>query len=115
MLELIVTTFFIGSFLGMVIFVFQKIPILRALPEIEINKKERLLSRLKRKLLNFKPFKNFSYEIFLQKFLMKIRIITLKTDHKTFNWLNKLREKTQKKKIVKEDSYWEEIKKEIKK
>ena len=70
---------------------------------------------MKERLKKLNPFRNFSYEIFLQKILTKIRILSLRTDNKTFNWLQKLREKNQKKKIEKEDNYWEEVKKEIKK
>ena len=56
-------------------------------------------------------FRNFSYEKFLQKFLTKVRILSLKTDNKTSNWLKRLKDNTQRKKITEDDNYWDEIKK----
>ncbi|MFN4160896.1 MAG: hypothetical protein ACK4FW_02765, partial [Stenotrophomonas sp.] len=61
------------------------------------------------KLKEVNPFKNFSFDIFLQKMIFKVRILSLKVDNLTFNWLRKLREKYLQKK--KKDNYWEEIKK----
>jgi len=112
--ELIAKIIFTGSTLGLTGIILRKIPALITLPEITVEE-ESLYLRLKRKTKEINPLKNFSYEIFLQKILTKIRILSLKTDWKTFNWLQKLREKNQKKKIEKEDNYWEEVKKEIKK
>lgn len=114
MITLIATIVLIFSLMGMALIISRKIPILLSLPEIVLEE-ENLTSKLKRKIKELNPFKNFSYEMFLQKTLMRIRILTLKTDNKTFNWLKKLREKYQKNKIKKDDNYWEEIKKEIKK
>ena len=114
MAELIATIILIFSFFGMGVIVFKKIPVLLTLPEI-LPQKESFISKLKERLKKLNPFRNFSYEIFLQKILTKIRILSLKTDNKTFNWLQKLREKYQKNKIEKKDNYWEEVKKEIKK
>lgn len=73
--------------------------------------KESAISRFKKKVKELNPLKNFSFEIFLQKWIARIRILSLKVDNLTFNWLKKLREK-QKKKL---DDYWEKIKGEIKK
>ncbi|MEM4188766.1 MAG: hypothetical protein QXN56_06465 [Candidatus Hadarchaeum sp.] len=49
----------------------------------------------------------------MQKILTKIRILSLKTDNKIFNWLQKLREDYKKKKIkkIENEKFWEEIKK----
>ena len=96
------------------VIIFRKIPVLLTLPDISLQR-ESFISKLKEKLKKLNPFKNFSYEILLQKILTKIRILSLKTDNKTFNWLQKLREKYQKKKMENDANYWEEIKKEIKK
>jgi len=115
MVELIATVILIFSLLGIVIIIFRKIPVLLTLPEITVSQEEKLIPKLKRKIKELNPLKNFSYEIFLQKALTKIRILSLKADNKTFNWLQRLREKYQKKKTEKKDNYWEEIKKEIKK
>jgi len=100
----------IFSLMGLATLVFRKIPVLANLSEVPLQKKESTGFKLKEKIkLNL--LKNFSYEIFLQKLLSKIRILTLKTENKTFNWLQKLREKAQKKKLDENDKYWEEVKK----
>lgn len=65
--------------------------------------------------MRLNPFKNFSLDVFLQKILVKTRILSLKIDHKTFDLLRRMREKNKKIKKRPEDDYWEKIKKEIKK
>ncbi|MFH1036459.1 MAG: hypothetical protein V1756_00100 [Patescibacteria group bacterium] len=60
-------------------------------------------------LKNIPGLKSFSLDLFLQKIISQMRILTLKADSKTFNWLKNLREKNQKKKLENEN-YWEEIK-----
>jgi len=110
--ELVAIIILFGSFLGMAAIISRKIPVLAELPEVPARAiRKDTLSKLKEKIKVLNPFKSFSYEIFLQKLLSKIRILSLKTDNKTFNWLQKLRERAQKKKTEKSDTYWEEIKK----
>ena len=113
MLELIAVIILVCSLIGVGVIIFRKIPVLLTLPETLVQK-ESFISKLKERLKKLSPFRNFSYEIFLQKILTKVRILSLRTDNKTFNWLQKLREKAQKKKTEKKDNYWEEVKKEIK-
>ncbi len=96
--------------------VIRKIPALANLPEVDIKKEEEnLVLGLKKIIRRLNPFTNFSYEPLLQKVLTKIRILSLKTDSKTFNWLQQLKEDAQKKKIRQDPNYWKEIKKEAKK
>ena len=100
-----------GSLLAILTIIFRKIPILAELPEIsEGRSKENIFLRLKNKVLNLSFFKSFSFEIFLQKILSKIRILTLKTDNQTSNWLQRLRERAQKKKFEENDNYWQDLK-----
>lgn len=100
------------SFLGIAAIASRKIPVLVSLPEVSLQEKKiSLFSKLKARLALAGPFKNFSPEIFLQKILTKIRIISLKTDTKTFGWIQKLREKALSKKIYNKDGYWDELKK----
>ena len=108
MINLIFFLILIFSFLGMVFIFLRKIPLILAFE----FPKESAISKFKRKIGKLNPFKKFSLEIFLQKWVARIRILSLKVDNLTFNWLKKLREK-QKKKHQKDD-YWERIKKEIK-
>lgn len=100
----------IGSSVGLGGIIIRKIPTLVALPEKEIKEQEKI-GKIKRKIGKLNPFKDFSYEKFLHKALTKIRILSLKTDNKTANWLQKLRENSQRKKIMEDDDYWDEIKK----
>jgi len=113
MIELISTIILVGSLLGIAVILFRKIPALAELPEVSaesFNWKKPIL-KLKEKAKTLNPFKSFSSEIFLQKILSKIRILTLRTENKTATYLQKLRERAQKKKIEENDNYWEKIKK----
>lgn len=114
MIELIVIIILIASLLGIGVILFQKIPVLAELPEIaEGVEKESFFARLKEKIKNLPAVKSFSSEIFLQKILSKVRILTLKADNKTFSWIQKLREKYKKKQAESKDKYWEELKNSI--
>ncbi len=108
--ELIAQIIFILSLIGMGIIVFWKIPVLVTLSSEFPSQKESLILSFKNKIRKINPFQEFSYEVFLQKLLSRIRILTLKTENKTFNLLQKLREQTQKKKLE-NDNYWEDLKK----
>ena len=114
MTELIAIVILLSSVVGMGVIIWWKIPLLVELPEVLPKKGEPFSSKLKKKIKKFNPFKKFSYELFLQKLISKIRILTLKADSQTFNWLQKLREEMKKKKLE-NDNYWEELKKSTKK
>jgi len=87
-----------------------KMPILSALPEIVVKEnKEELDPKEKEKPKKKDSFIAVSSNIFLQKILTKIRILSLKTDTKTFTWLQRLRENNQRKRIKENDSYWDDI------
>lgn len=112
MIELISLIILVGSIIGIGIIIYQKIPLLLELPEtVPFHFSWRTLLP---KIKNFFPFKEFSAEIFLQKVLSKVRILTLKTDSKTSSWLQKLRARSQKKKFEEDDNYWRDIKKSTK-
>ena len=109
--ELINQIVFIFSFTGLGWMIFRKIPALLELPEVLPSKKtESLTFKLRNKIKELNPFKNFSYEIFLQKVLTKIRILILKIENMTLNWTKGLKEKVQKKKVVESENYWKKIK-----
>jgi hypothetical protein len=97
---------FILSFSGLVILVLRKVPLLTELSKNAESLQEGDISKLK----NFTGLKSFSWDFFLQKAISRIRVLSLKTDTKTFNWLKNLRERNQKEKLGNEN-YWEEIKK----
>lgn len=109
MVDLIALIVFIFSLVGMGIILFRKIPVLLELPETEPSQLN--LKNFFSKVKNLNPLKGISFEMFLQKILSRIRVLTLKTDSKTSNWLQKLREKAQKKKFGENDDYWQKVKK----
>ena len=103
------------SFIGIVVIIFRKIPILLTLSVVNIaSPGKSFWLKLREKIQNIPSLKSFSSGIFLQKILSKIRILSLKADNKTFIWLQRLREKAQKKKAKENNNYWEEIKKSTK-
>jgi hypothetical protein len=99
-----------SSFFGFSGIAIRKIPVLTSLPETVSSKRGKDLD-LSKRIKERKVFGNFSSNLFLQKILTKIRILSLKTDNKTFNWLQKIKQNSQKKKINEDNDYWEEIKK----
>lgn len=108
MIQLILFSTLIFSFLGISVIIGRKAKEISPLLE---EKEESFFPKFKRKLKEINPFKNFSLEIFLQKIIFPIRILSLKIDNLTFNWLRKLRQKYQERKEKEKDNYWEEIKK----
>lgn len=116
MAVLIATIIFFSSLIGMGIIVFPKIPLLVELPKkARGRKKAGFVSVLKKRIGQISFFKNFSYELFLQKLLSKIRILSLRIENRTSDSLQKLREKQKIKKIGESDNYWKNIQKSTKK
>lgn len=106
--ELIATIVFLGNLIGMGVILFRKIPILSELPEGNPPlASQNLFLKLKQKL---GPIKTISSEKVLQKFLSKLKILTLKTENKTSDWLERLRQKSLKEKKNLKDNYWQELK-----
>jgi len=113
MLVLIAKITLVVSILGIAVILIRRIPELAALP-VETKKAkepgEDLFVKFKNRVISLKLFKSFSFEIFLQKILSKIRIWTLKIENITAHWLLKLRERAKKKMDVENDQYWQELK-----
>ena len=111
MAELIAIIIFLGSLLGIGVILVRKIPVLRELP-LEIEKpQESLFLRFRNQVKTFGPLKSFSSESILHKLLSKTRILTLKMESKISAWQHRLREKEKKKKEIKNDTYWQDLKK----
>lgn len=112
MAELVATIILFFSTFGIGIILVRKVPVLAKLPEIPrgFDFKIKIL-QIKEKIKNSKYLKLPSFAILLQKVLSKIRILILKAENKTSFWLQKLREKSKKKK--ENDKYWQELKKSI--
>ncbi|MFH1462465.1 MAG: hypothetical protein ABIG08_02155 [bacterium] len=117
MTELISAIVLIISLIGMGMIVFQKIPVLARLSEVSVKAgpKENLFWGLRSRVKNSKHFNSSVFEVFLQKLLSKFRILTLKAENKTGNWLQRLREKSKKNKFGDNDNYWKNIRKLTKK
>jgi len=109
------TIVFFGSLLGIAVILFRKIPLLVELPETpkKFTFKKAILE-FKAKIKTLNPFKDFSSEIFLQKILSKIRIFVLRIENKIASSLQKLRERSLRKKAKENDNYWQELKKSTK-
>lgn len=108
MLELIFIIILLASILGIGLIVLRKIPALVELSPQEI-KGPGAFGKIKEKIKNNKRLKSFSGELLLQKILSKIRVLTLKTENKTSNWLMRLRQKNKNKFS---GDYWKKIRKE---
>ena len=102
MLKIISLVIFIVSLIGMVIIIRRKVPVLLQLSPQEV--KTGIFSRLKIKAPTSK-------ELFLHKILSRVRILMLKTDNKTTEWMKKLREKSQENNEKFSDSYWDKLRK----
>jgi len=105
-----------SSLIGIGVILFRKIPVLAELPDykpsnVVISSPVKWYKNLKEKIKNISFFKSFSSGVFLQKILSKIRILSLKVENKIAFWLQKLRERSLKKKNLENDNYWEELKK----
>lgn len=119
-LEIISLSIFLGSSIALVILFLKKTPLLVSLPKTtpifakKINIIPVLLSKTRDKVRTMPLIKNFSFEIFLQRILSKIRILTLKAENKTGSWLESLRKKSNKNSVssrnaLPKDNYWENL------
>lgn len=116
--ESILQIILFGSSIGLVGIVFKKIPLLRTLPgepSLSLGEKQDFVLRLKTGVRRLNPFKNLSYEIFLEKLLTSLRVLSLRIEGKTSASLQQLKQAVKEKKIRENDNYWEEVKKATKK
>lgn len=107
-LEIIFTSLLLVSLSGIGFILLRKIPLLVELPETDLPKGS-IVSVIKKGLKKIPGTKKFDYELYLQKTLSKIRVLTLKTESKTGSWLERLRKKRNGHNH--DDGYWEELKK----
>ena len=108
MVELISLIILICSLGGIVVLVFWKIPVLTQLSFETESCQENILSKAKQKVKELAPSNSFNSRNFLQKILLRVRILSLKTENKTNNLLQKL---SQQDRITNNDNYWEELRK----
>ena len=109
MAVLITIIIFLGSLMGMGVILYRKTPALSELPEIQrgLNLKTKIL-KARDRVKAWRHSKLPPFDILLQKILSKIRILSLKAEKKSSLWLQRLREKSAKRK--ENDKYWQELK-----
>ena len=110
MAELIALIILAFGICGMSVILLRKIPVLVALPKTTKKPGENFLPLLKNKIGNSSFVKSLSVEIFLQKILSKIRILTLKAESKIAFWLQRLRERSLQRTKNFHDGYWIKLK-----
>jgi hypothetical protein len=116
--EVLATSICIFSFLGMVFIFIKKIPVLVSIPEEPPESIfAKIYTKIKTKIIQEnKALKKSFWELQLQKIVAKIRILSLKVDNLTYNWLKKMREKSfEEEEEKKEEDFWDKIKEKIKK
>jgi len=113
MLELfLIIILFIGLF-GMGVIVYRKIPLLRELPDSsgEIPQVSQVFQKVKERsseeITKITEPGKINRDLYLQKILSKVRVLTLKTENKTALWLERLRRK---KNNHNRNDYWQELK-----
>jgi len=98
------------SLIGMAVILLRKIPALCKLPERDLNFGNSLADGIRSGMKKMPGIKNFSSDLYLQKVLSRIRVLTMKTENKTGSWLERLRQKNNKKNHTNNDSYWDTLK-----
>lgn len=107
MIELIVTIVLISGLGGLTALLFWKIPVLVQLSFDGEVYPDDFFSKTKKKVRELIPPESFDSRSFLQKILLRIRILSLKTENKTNNLLQKLSQQDENG----GDNYWAELKK----
>ncbi len=118
MLETAALIIFLISFTVTLVIVVRKIPVLVKIPQTSSPGSfgiKDIASKTHQEIKKSGLFQKVSPEKILHRTLSKVRVLTLKTDHKTSSWLQRLREKSQKKKFGSSDNYWKQIRKMTKK
>jgi len=113
MAALISIVIFILSLIGMAVILVRRIPDLCKLPEkdFRFDFGNSLAKGARIGLEKVPVVKNFSYELYLQKLLSRIRVLTMKTENKTGSWLERLRQRSCRKNQTNHDNYWDTLKK----
>lgn len=113
MIEAIFSVILFLSLVGMGVIIRRRLPDIALLPETApapFSLREALT-----KIKNTSPLKKVSLEMVLQRMLSKTRVLILKTDNKTSNWLQRLRERSQKNKFGEDDTYWKDVRRSTRK
>lgn len=112
--ESILQIILLGSSIGLGGIILKKIPLVRTLPEESSQsseKKQDFVLKLKTKVKKNNPFKDFSYEVFLEKILASVRTISSNMENKTSGLMKELKQSVKERKARENDNYWEKIEK----
>lgn len=116
MANLIAIIFLLIGLSGMTAIFLRKRPLLVSLPE-SFEEKESFSLNLREKIRNFDFSQTFDLKSFLKKFLMSIRILSLRVENITSQKLESLCKKDKEgvANDYKDDSYWKKLRGKIKK
>ena len=110
MVDLISASVLVISFGGLLFLVARKIPVLCSVAMAAPVEKKKFLEKIKIIAKDKNPIKNLPVDLFLQKFLSKIRVQVLRIEHKIANLLSHLRQKAIKEKNSFSADYLEKLK-----
>lgn len=116
MANLIAIIFLLIGLSGMTAIFLRKRPLLVDLPE-NFEEKESFYLSFRTKIRDFDFSQTFDLKSFLKKFLMSIRILSLKVENITSQKLESLckKDKEEAGNDYKDDSYWKKLRSKIKK
>ena len=97
MAEIIAAIILLGSLCGIGAILFRKIPALKELPIDEDIGREGQFTNVAERIKQVNPFGFTCFEKFLKKFLLRVRIFSLKTENAVNALLKRIREKQQRK------------------
>ncbi|MFH1451279.1 MAG: hypothetical protein ABIF89_01555 [bacterium] len=106
MLETIAQVCCAGSFIGIMVILYRKNPLLISLPA----RKEMIAAQIGDRIKDLPFLKSIFSGVLLQRVLSKIRILTLKIENKISLWLTALRLRSLKQKVYQNDNYWQDLK-----
>ena len=102
----------LGSFAGIIAILYRKISLLRELPSQggRGGLREFVVGNVKN-VVKSERLQTVSPERILHKALSKIRVLAMKTENQTGEWLKELRQRSQERKTKFSESYFEQFKK----
>jgi len=111
MATIIAVIILFASFIGALVIIWRKFPLLVELSQDqEMTGVRDLVVRSTRRLRDSENIKTVPEKV-LQKTLSKTRVLAMKTESKTGEWLNQLRKRSEKKKEQFSEEYWNQFKK----
>jgi len=111
MIELIFSLILVLSLIGLGVILLRRLPDLAKVPEPSGDLQKVVILKIRERARTLPVLRSFSYEVYLQRVLSRVHVLTLKTDSKTSGWLERLRRKQGKNNGANNNKYWEELKK----